>query len=97
VFARFKLPPPFIAARTQTALSMIAVAAYSDYLAMLPVQWLDFVKRGRLLSHVDVREELIAPAICVVRRSRLPLTPVAEHLCDLFRRAAANLKPAQQN
>jgi len=82
VFARFKLPPPFIAARTQTALSMIAVAAYSDYLAMLPVQWLDFVKRGRLLSHVDVREELIAPAICVVRRSRL-LSRRSPNICAI--------------
>ena len=28
--------------------------------------------------------------ICCARRGRLPLTPAAEHLCDLFRRAAAN-------
>jgi LysR family transcriptional regulator, regulator of abg operon len=92
VFARFELPAPLIAARTQTALSMIVLAAYSDYLAMLPEQWLDFVKTGRLLHHFDVREELVAPSICIVRRARLPLTPVAEHLCDLFRRAAAHRK-----
>lgn len=96
VFARFKLPPPTIAARTRTALSMIVVAAYSDYLAMLPEQWLDFVKAGRLLNRIEVREELVAPAICIVRRARLPLTPVAEHLCDLFRRAAANRKLAEE-
>lgn len=90
VFARFKLPPPIVAARTQTALSMIVLAAYSDYLAMLPAQWLDFVESGKLLHYFDVREELVAPSICVVRRARLPLTPVAEHLCDLFRRAAAH-------
>jgi LysR family transcriptional regulator, regulator of abg operon len=90
LFARVNLPPPTIAARTQTALSMIVLSAYSDYLAMLPAQWLDFVKSGKLLHHLDVREELVAPSICVVRRARLPLTPVAEHLCDLFRRAAAH-------
>jgi LysR family transcriptional regulator, regulator of abg operon len=90
VFARFKLPPPVVAARTQTALSMIVLAAYSDYLAMLPEQWLDFVNTGRMLQHIDVSEELVAPSICIVRRARLPLTPVAEHLCDLFRRAAAH-------
>jgi DNA-binding transcriptional LysR family regulator len=97
VFGRFKLPAPMIAARTQTALSMIVLAAYSDYLAMLPEQWLDFVKTGRLLHHIDVREELVAPSICVVRRARLPLTPVAEHLCDLFRRAAAHLQSAKRD
>ncbi len=90
VFARFKLRPPVVAAQTQTALSMIVLAAYSDYLAMLPEQWLDFVKTGRMLQHIDVREELVAPSICIVQRARLPLTPVAEHLCDLFRRAAAH-------
>lgn len=90
VFARFKLDPPVVAARTQTALSMIVLAAYSDYLAMLPEQWLNFVKTGRMLQHIDVREELVAPSIRIVRRARLPLTPVAEHLCDLFRRAAAH-------
>jgi LysR family transcriptional regulator, regulator of abg operon len=90
VFARFKLCPPIVAARTQTALSMIVLAAYSDYLAMLPEQWLDFVNSGRMLQRIDVREELVAPSICIVRRARLPLTPVAEHLCDLFRRAAAH-------
>lgn len=90
LFARFELRAPTIAARTQTALSMIVLAASSDYLAMLPEQWMDFVKTGRLLQHIDVREELAAPSICIVRRARLPLTPVAEHLCDLFRRAAAH-------
>lgn len=90
VFARFKLPAPAIVARTQTALSMIVMAAYSDYLAMLPEQWLDFVRTGRLLHHIDVRQELVAPSICIVRRARLPLTPAAENLCDLFRRAAAH-------
>jgi len=43
-----------------------------------------------LLTHIDVREELAAPSICIVRRARLPLTPVAEQLSDLFRRAAAH-------
>ena len=90
LFERHGLPRPVTAVEAQSALSMIAVASSSDMLAMLPQQWLGFVRSSRLLTHIKVREELTAPAICIVRRSRLPLTPIAEHLCDLFRRSALN-------
>ncbi|WP_375396691.1 LysR substrate-binding domain-containing protein [uncultured Sphingomonas sp.] len=90
LFQRYGLPMPVIAVQAQSALSMITVAAASDVLAMLPQQWLGFVRISRLMTHIRVQEELIAPAICVVSRSRLPLTPVAQHLCDLFRRSALN-------
>lgn len=90
LFRRYGLPGPVTAVQAQSALSMITVAASSDVLAMLPQQWLAFVRSSRLLVHIKVKEELAAPAICVVSRSRLPLTPVAQHLCDLFRRSALN-------
>jgi LysR family transcriptional regulator of abg operon len=96
VFKRFGLPSPAIAAKAQTALSMVTIAAYSDLLAMLPRQWLDFIANTELLHHFTIREELVAPPICVVRRARLPLTPAAEHLCDLFRRAAGHHVRASQ-
>ena len=69
---------------------MITAAASSDVLAMLPEQWLSFARTSRLLAHIRVREELVAPTICIVSRSRFPLTPIAQHLADLFRRAALN-------
>lgn len=90
VFDRHGLPHPVIAVQAQTALSMITVASSSDLLAMLPRQWLAFTRNTRLLTHIRLDEELAAPAVYIVSRSRLPLTPVAEHLCDLFRRAALN-------
>jgi LysR family transcriptional regulator, regulator of abg operon len=90
VFARFKLPAPGIAVKAQTGLSMLIIAAYSDFLTMVPRQWLDFAKTTKLLQQIDVREELVGPSICIVRRARLPLTPVAEQLSDLFRRAATH-------
>ena len=90
VFARFKLPAPSVAVKAQTGLSMLIIAAYSDFLCMVPRQWLDFTKNTKLLQQIDVREELLGPSICIVRRARLPLTPVAEQLSDLFRRAAAH-------
>ncbi|WP_375428951.1 LysR substrate-binding domain-containing protein [uncultured Sphingomonas sp.] len=90
LFEKRGLPNPVIAVQAQSALSMITVAASSDILTMLPRQWLDFARAGRLLVQIPLREELAAPAICVVIRANLPLTPVAEHLCDLFRRSALN-------
>lgn len=90
LFERHGLPAPMIAVQAQSALSMITVAATSDALAMLPQQWLRFARTSRLLVHIKVREELVAPTICMVSRSRFPLTPIAQHLGDLFRRAALN-------
>ena len=90
LFQRHGLPRPVIAIEAQSALSMITVAASSDILAMLPQQWLGFARTTRLLDHIKVQEELAAPAICMVNRSRFPLTPIAQHLCDLFRRSALN-------
>lgn len=90
LFRRHGLPAPFIAIQAQSALSMITVASSSDILAMLPQQWLAFTRISRLLAHIKVREELVAPTICIVSRSRLPLTPIAQHLADLFRRSALN-------
>ena len=90
LFERHGLPGPTIAVQAQSALSMITVAATSDALAMLPQQWLRFVRTSRLLVHIEVREELVAPTICIVSRSRFPLTPIAQHLGDLFRRSALN-------
>ncbi len=90
LFQRHGLPEPVIAIHVQSALSMITVTAASDILAMLPQQWLRFVRTSRLLAHIKVEEELAAPTICLVSRSRFPLTPIAQHLGDLFRRSALN-------
>jgi LysR family transcriptional regulator of abg operon len=90
VFETFGLPHPKIAVQAHSALSMISAAASSDLLAMLPQQWLGFARSTGLLTHIALREKLAAPAICIVTRSSLPLTPAAEYLADLFRRAAPN-------
>jgi LysR family transcriptional regulator, regulator of abg operon len=91
LFEKYGLGRPTIAVQAQTALSIIVVAASSDFLTMLPQQWLEFVDKTNLLQRIVVREELAAPTMYIVRRARLPLTPAAEHLCDLFRRAASQL------
>lgn len=90
VFELYDLPLPKISVQAHSALTMISVAASSDLLAMLPQQWLGFAQSTGLLQHVAIRERLAAPAICLVTRSTLPLTPAAEHLSDLLRKAVIN-------
>ena len=90
LFRQHGLRQPAVAAQAQSALSMITVAAWSDLLAMLPQQWLAFVRSSQLLVHIKLEETLAAPSLFIVTRASLPLTPVAEYLADLFRRAALN-------
>lgn len=88
LFASHGLPAPRVAAQAETALSMITIAASSDLLAMMPRQWQPVFEALPILRAISVREPLAAPAICAVTRAHMPLTPAAQHLVDLFRRAA---------
>ena len=90
LFERHGLPKPHIAAQADSALSVISLCAASDLLAILPQQWIEFLTTTEIVHRIPVQEVLPAPPICSVRRARLPLTPAAEHLNDLFRRAASN-------
>jgi DNA-binding transcriptional LysR family regulator len=88
LFAKLKLPAPRITMQAHSALSLIVALAYSDLLAMLPSQWSDFPLTTGALQRIEVKEPLPAPAIVLIRRPDLPLTPAAEFLCDLLRRYA---------
>jgi DNA-binding transcriptional LysR family regulator len=92
LFARHGLPPPRVQMQAHSALTMIVASANSDLLTMMPKQWGDFTWTGTLLRTINVKETLTAPAMHIVRRTRLPLTPAAEYLCDLLRRAAQHLQ-----
>ena len=43
------------------------------------------------LQTIKVSEPLQAAPICLIQRGGLPLTPAAEHFCDLLRRAVVHL------
>lgn len=90
-FARHGLPPPRLAVRSQSALTLLTCLANSDLLAMVPSQWERFEMTGKALTTIKVEEELTAPPLVLVRRSDLPLTPAALHLLDLMRRATSRL------
>jgi DNA-binding transcriptional LysR family regulator len=86
LFAQHHMPPPRLALRSQSALTLMIALACSDLLAMVPMQWTDFSETSDTLKPIPVKETLPAPPIVTVRRAGLPLTPAAEHLLDLLRR-----------
>ncbi|OVZ57169.1 LysR family transcriptional regulator [Pigmentiphaga sp. NML080357] len=88
LFQEYGLPAPRVVLQARTALSMMVALAHSDLLALLPVQWRDFGLTQNALQVIAVRERLPAPDIVLIRRAEMPMTPAAEHLCDLMLRNA---------
>jgi DNA-binding transcriptional LysR family regulator len=89
LFRLHRLPAPRLGARVSGGvLGLISVLANSDLLAIVPRQWNEFAPIRGALRKLDLREEIEAPPICIIRRAALPLTPAAEFLCDLLRRSS---------
>ena len=88
VFEAHGLEPPRVEMTAASTIGILLAVAHSDLLTMLPKQWLAFPATRELLQPIDIVEPLAAPPICIVCRARLPLTPAAEFLADLFRRAS---------
>ena len=89
-FADLGLPKPNVVMHTRSALLTVLAVATSDLLTVVPRQWLEFpalVDRLDVLSLIGPME---AAPVCLVRQSGVPLTPMAEHFCDLIRGRALN-------
>lgn len=95
LFAQHGLPAPRLVMRAQSSLTFLVAMAYSDVLMMVPIQWVRFPLWRNVLQPIHVREPLPAPPICIVQRAGMPLTPAAEHFCDLVRRAAPHRRGPQ--
>ena len=89
LFTSFNMPDPKIMLHAHSTMSVMVALAYSDLLAILPVQWNEFPLTRSALQVIHVRERLPAPSIVCIRRTDLPLTPAAEYFCDLLRRYSA--------
>ena len=88
LFRHYGLSPPRVAVNVQTMLSMMSIAGSSDLLTALPQQLQELLGLKSNLVRIPVRERLLSATICIVKRTSTPLTPAAEMLSDLFRRAA---------
>ena len=86
LFESHGLPAPRVLLRARSAMTIMVALAHSDLLAMLPVQWGEFPLTRNTLQTIRIQEVLPAPAIVLVQRPGMPLTPAAEHFCDVLRR-----------
>ena len=86
IFQHHRLPPPRIALRSQSALTLMTCLLNSDFMAMVPVQWTQSALVKGLLTTVPVCEELAAPPIVLIKRADLVLTPAARYFLDLLQR-----------
>ena len=86
LFQQHQLPPPRIALRSQSALTLMTCLLNSDFMAIVPVQWMGSALARDRLATVPVREELAAPPVVLIKRADLVLTPAAQCFLDLLRR-----------
>jgi DNA-binding transcriptional LysR family regulator len=93
LFRRYGLPEPSLALQSQSALTLLTCLTNSDLLAMAPAQWTDSPIANRLLTTIQVKEELYAAPIIIVTRTDVPLAPAAGFLLDIMKRAVAHLRP----
>lgn len=89
VFALHRLPAPRVVAQAESMLTMLMMVMSSDVLAISLRQYNEFPLTRSALQVIEVKERLPAPQVVIIRRAALPLTPAAEYLADMFRRASA--------
>lgn len=90
MFERAGLPPPAIVMHSRSTLVTLLLVQSSDLLTILPKQWLEFATVADQFQAVTIGDPLVAAPVCIVRRRDVPLTPMAERLSDLVRRAGMN-------
>jgi DNA-binding transcriptional LysR family regulator len=96
MFERLGLSPPQIVLHARSALVTMLSVANSDLLSILPRQWLDYPEMIQGIVALDLVEPLSVAPMCIARRHDMPLTPLAEHLCDLMRRAGEHYARSQE-
>ena len=84
MFTGAGLPPPHFVINARSTLVTMLTIADSDLLTVVPQQWLDRPMIAGLVTALDIQPPAAAP-IVIVQRPDLPLTPIAERLCDLMR------------
>ena len=91
VFSAIGLQAPASLTQVDSMLAVLVLLTTTDSLVILPRQWADTPLFAEQLAAIPVREPLAAPDIVQITRTGLPLTPAAELLSNLLRRAQTQL------
>ncbi len=59
-------------------------------LAITPRQYAHTALLADSVQQIPIRERLAGPSLYLIQRAAIPLTPAAEYLADLLRRAAGS-------
>ena len=76
----------------ESLIALLSIISNSDLLVFLPQKWLGNHVTDGLLEEIPVREHIETPAICLIRREGLPLTPAAEALVNALTLEAQHRK-----
>ena len=98
LFRRYQFKVPARVTLAESVLGQLVFLLNSEALMISPKQTMEFEPFAGRLIRIPVREEIDTPSIVMVRRAALPLTPAAEHFCDLMRRASTHVQtPARRH
>lgn len=86
-FTLLDLPVPRVVMHTTSSIATLLAVANSDLLTSVPKQMLNEPVSHDLFDVLPIEEELLAAPICLVRRVDVSLTPLAEFMFDMLRRA----------
>ncbi|AZG06928.1 LysR family transcriptional regulator [Pigmentiphaga sp. H8] len=91
VFRSRELPVPRADIQCESLMALVSLLANTDLIALLPEPWLVANVTAELLMKLDLDDEIGAPAICLIQRKDLPLTPAAEAFSNALHREAEYL------
>ena len=89
MFVRAGLPRPNIVLNARSALITMLAVLDGGLLSVVPRQWIDLPLLGGAIEALPLPTLWAAP-ITMVRRSDMPLTPIAEYLYDMIRRSGGH-------
>lgn len=90
IFERCGLPVPEMMVESSSMLITLVTVANTDLLTVLPERMFKLMPVTRFCAPLENIPALPSEPICMVTRQGLPLTPLAEKLSDLMRKAAHN-------
>jgi DNA-binding transcriptional LysR family regulator len=89
-FQRLGFPTPNVLVHSASMLVIILTVANTDLLTVLPEQIFEVMPIAQFCVPLEFIAPIPAAPICIVHRQGLPMTPLAENLSDLMRKAAHN-------